>query len=142
MGARVILLAVLAGCMAAPTTVNAEETTTGAQAAPLDKQPDAYLRAAQMQLKAADEFYNAGKIDEARTALDSLVTNSDKATEAASRSHKHLKSLEIDLRKMSEHLRDLKGTLNLEDQPPVQTVIDHLEGLRTKLLDLMFGKNK
>ena len=53
-----------------------------------------------------------------------------------------MKNTEIDLRKMSEKLRDLKRTLDFEDQPPVQAAMDHLEDLRTNLLALMFSKEK
>jgi hypothetical protein len=43
---------------------------------------------------------------------------------------------------MANKLRDMKHTLNFEDQAPVQEAIDHLERVRTDLLARMFGSNK
>jgi len=140
----VIALAVLALAVATLATKeeNAADLRAQAQAAPVDHQPDLYLRAAKLQLKTADGLYTEGKVDEAKAALDLLSSDSDKATDAAVRSRKHLKNTEIEIRKMSERLHDMKGTLNFEDQAPVQAVVDHLESLRTNLLNHMFGKGK
>ena len=110
-----------------------------AQVARVQDQPPLYLEAAQRQLKAADEFYAAGKVDEARVALEDVVTYSDRATAAASKSGKKLKNTEIAVRKMAERLRDMKRTLAFEDQAPVQAAADHLEKMRTELLSRMFG---
>ncbi|HTR67933.1 MAG TPA: hypothetical protein VMH85_19280 [Terriglobales bacterium] len=142
MYARAIVLLVLAFATSALAMKEESiaELTARAQAAPPDHQAELYVKVAQLELKAADDFYNAGKVDDARSAINALSADSEKATEAATHTHKRLKNTEIDLRKMSEHLRDLKGTLNFEDQAPVQTVIDHLEALRTRLLNQMFGK--
>jgi len=144
MGASVTALIVLAVCSfaCAARVETPEQLTAQAQAAPLDKQPELYIKAAQAQLKTADDLYNAGKVDDARAAVNAVVSDADKATDAAAHSHRRLKNTEIDLRKMVEHLRDMKRTLNFDDQAPVQAAIDHLEGLRTKLLNLMFGKRK
>ena len=113
-----------------------------AKASPIDRQPGIYIRAAQQQLKLASQLYNDGKPDEAAAGLNDMVAYSDYASDTATKSRKHVKNVEIDLRKMSEKLRDIKRTLNFEDQPPVQVAMDHLENLRTNLLGLMFGKEK
>jgi len=110
-----------------------------AQSAPVQEQPALYVEAAQRQLRAADELYGAGKVDEARTAIEDVVTYSDRATAAATKSGKKLKHTEISVRKMAERLRDIKRTLAFEDQAPVQAAADHLEKMRTELLSRMFG---
>ena len=113
-----------------------------AKTAPVDRQPEIYIRAAEQQLKIVTQLYNEGKADDARAGLNDVVAYADYATDTAIKSRKHVKNIEIELRKMAEKLRDLKRTLNFEDQPPVQTAMDHLENLRTNLLALMFGKEK
>lgn len=129
-------------------SIAAAETSAGsdiakqAQTAPLDHQPELYMRAAVAELKVATKLYNDGQVDDARNILNELVTHSEKAAAAATKSRKRVKNTEIDLRKMSEKLRDLKRTLDFEDQPPVQAAMDHLEDLRTNLLALMFSKEK
>jgi hypothetical protein len=71
-----------------------------------------------------------------------VATYSEKAHDAAIQSGKKLKNTEIDFRKMSAKLRDIKRTLNFDDQAPVQAAADRLESLRTDLLSHMFGKGK
>jgi hypothetical protein len=43
---------------------------------------------------------------------------------------------------MAAKLRDIKRSLNFDDQAPVQAAADRLENLRTDLLSHMFGKGK
>jgi hypothetical protein len=53
---------------------------------------------------------------------------------------KHLKDVEIDVRKIADKLRDIKRTLAFDDQPPVDQAIRRLEDIRTLLLKEMFAK--
>jgi polyhydroxyalkanoate synthesis regulator phasin len=137
----VMILAVAAICLAArePTL---QELIARANAAPPKEQPSLYIEIAERQLKSADVLYNAGKVDEARAAVADVVTYSEKAHDAAIQSGKKLKGTEIASRKMSRRLRDLKRTLNFEDQAPVQAAADRLESLAQDLLKHMFGKEK
>jgi hypothetical protein len=100
------------------------------------------IKIAQHELHNADALYNDGKIDEAQAAIADVVAYSEKARDAATQSKKHLKEVEIDSRKMAEKLRDIKRNLAFEDQPPVREAIDHLEAIRTTLLDEMFAKDE
>ena len=78
--------------------------------------------------------------DQARAAVDDIVTYSEKARDSATQTKKHLKNVEIDVRKIADKLRDIKRTLAFEDQPPVEQAIDRLEDIRTTLLKEMFAK--
>jgi len=100
------------------------------------------LKIAERQLDAADKFYTSGKVDEARADIQEVVTYSEQARDTATSSGKKLKNAEISVRKMANRLRDMKHTLNFEDQGPVQEAIDHLERVRTDLLATMFGSSK
>jgi len=113
-----------------------------AEAAHPKDRPALFIEVAERQLKAADELYNAGKSDEAKTCVDDVATYSGKAQDAALQSGSRLKQTEISLRKMAARLRDVARTLNYEDQAPVQTAADRLESLRTGLQKRMFGKSK
>jgi hypothetical protein len=135
------ILGVSGGVVSAETR-SVAEVMQQAQAVSVDRQPELYIRAAEENLKASTKLYDDGQVDQARNMLNDLVTYSDKAAEAATRSHKRVKNTEIELRKITEKLLDLKRTLNFEDQAPVQAAMDHLESLRTSLLSLMFGKEK
>jgi hypothetical protein len=116
------------------------ELISRAESARLEDRPQIYAEIAERELHNADDLYNQGKVDEAQAAVKDVVSYSDKAAEAASKSGKKLKNTEIAMRKMAEKLRDIKRSLSFDDQPPVQSAIEHLEALRTALLNRMFGK--
>jgi hypothetical protein len=115
---------------------------TRAESTRAEDRPPIYIEIAHLQLRNADKLYNDGNVDQARAAVDDIVTYSQKATDSAAQGKKHLKNVEIAIRKMAEKLRDIKRTLNLEDQPPVDAAVKHLEDNRTALLDAMFRKEK
>jgi polyhydroxyalkanoate synthesis regulator phasin len=119
-----------------------QELIARANSAPVKDRPALYIDIAERQLKSADELYSQGKIDEARAAVADVVTYSEKAHDAAVQSGKRQKPTEMASRKMSRKLRDLKRTLNFEDQAPVQAAADRLESLAQDLLAHMFGKGK
>jgi hypothetical protein len=106
----------------------------------IEERPDLAVRIAQLELREADKFYVDGKVDDARAAVADIVAYCEKAGDAASRTKKHLKTVEIDVRKMAEKLRDIKRTLSFEDQPPVELAARRLEDVRTRLLQEMFAK--
>jgi hypothetical protein len=107
-----------------------------------EDRPDLGMRIAQQQLRNADKLYGEGNVDQARAAVDDIVTYSEKARDAAIQTKKHLKNVEIDVRKMAEKLRDIKRTLAFDDQPPVEQAVRRLEDVRTTLLKEMFARDK
>ena len=118
-----------------------QELIARAESARLEDRPGLYLEIMEKQLKAADELYGDGKVNDATQALNDVVTYSDKARDAAIAVPKKLKGMEIAFRKGAAKLRDLKRTLNFDDQAPVQSAVDHLERSRTEMLSHMFEKN-
>jgi hypothetical protein len=136
----IFLAASLLAFASKPETL--QQLIARADSAKLEDRPALYVEIAGRQLQSADDLYTAGKVDDARVAVQDLVTYSEKAHDAAIQTGKKLKSAEIALRKMAARLRDLKRTLNFDDQAPVQAAADRLESLRTDLLTHMFGKGK
>jgi len=100
------------------------------------------IHIAQEQLRALGKAYNEGNVEQAGAALADIVAYSEKARDAALSSRKHLKNVEIAIRKISEKLNDIKRTLVYEDQPPVADAVRRLEDIRTALLTEMFKKEK
>jgi hypothetical protein len=105
-----------------------------------EDRPALAIQIAERQLHTADKLYIDGKAEEAHTTVGEVVAYCAKARDAATASKKHLKNVEIDVRKIADRLRDIKRTLAFEDQPPVEQAIRSLEDIRTQLLDEMFGK--
>jgi hypothetical protein len=90
----------------------------------------------------AKDQYGKDADDEGKLLLQDVESYAEKATNAAIQTKKHEKQLEIDLRDISHHLEALKRDLSFEDQPTVDAAMRHLEKLRTRLLESMFGKGK
>ena len=104
--------------------------------------PKLCVQVAEMQLRNADHFYNAGNIEQAQAAVADIVSYSEKARDSAKETKKQLKHVEISVRKMADKLTDIKRTLSFDDQPPVDLAIQRLQEIRTSLLDEMFKKDK
>jgi hypothetical protein len=136
-----VLLLALASAYGAAKDETAELKARLESARP-EERPELCIRIARQQLRNADKLYSEGKFDQARDAVDDIVTYSEKARDAATQTKKHLKNVEIDVRKIAEKLRDIKRTLVFEDQPPVEQAIRRLEDIRTTLLKEMFAKEK
>jgi hypothetical protein len=136
----VLLVFALVVCVAAKDETVDELKARLDSARPEDR-PELCVRIARQQLRNADKLYTEGKPDAARTAVDDLVTYSEKARDAATQTQKHLKNVEIDVRKIADKLRDIKRTLAFEDQAPVDQAIRRLEDIRTALLKEMFAKD-
>jgi hypothetical protein len=118
------------------------ELRAKAEAATPADQSRLFIEIARMQFAAAKSDYDSGKAPQAQAALKDLSTAAERATRAAIQSRKRLKNTEIDLRKLTERLNNLKPTLSVDDRAPVQQVIEHLEKLRNELLTQMFSKSK
>jgi len=138
--AAVLLVTSLLGFASKPETL--QELISKAQSARVEDRPTLYVEIAERQLKSADELYTTGKVDDARAEVQDVVTYSEKAHDAAIQSGKKVKNTEIGFRKMAVKLRDIKRSLNFDDQAPVEAAADRLEALRTDLLSHMFAKGK
>ncbi|MFZ0562499.1 MAG: hypothetical protein WAM43_12870 [Terriglobales bacterium] len=137
----VLLLAVVLVCGAGKEET-LDELKARFESARVEDRPELGIRIARQQLHNADQLYGNGHVEQARAAVDDVVSYSEKARDAATESKKRLKNVEIDVRKMADKLRDIKRTLAFDDQAPVDQAIRRLEDVRTTLLEAMFAKDK
>ena len=135
-----VLLFVLASLAAGADSL--ADLKARAEAAKPEDQPPLFVEVAERQLKNADELYVAGKVDEALESVKDVVAYAGKAHDSALKTGKKVKDTEIALRKMAARLRDIKRTLNFDDQAPVQAAADQVDNLRSDLLNKMFAKHK
>jgi hypothetical protein len=138
----IVLAILLAAAAAAPArnSETLEQLIARAETARIEDRPALCTEIAQREVDSAGQLYQAGKPEEARAAVENVVTYSDKARDAAIRTGKRIKDTEIAMRKMAARLRDIKRNLAFEDQAPVGAAADRLEQMRTELLSHMFGK--
>lgn len=104
-------------------------------------QPKLCLEIARLQLDATEKAYTASQLPQAQALLKEVVDYAQKAGDAARQSHKHIKKTEIEVRKMSRRLQDLKPTVDVDNRQPVQDAVNHLEHIRTQLLMQMFSEH-
>ena len=136
-----IFFAVIAGAAAARDE-SVDELKSRVKNAPLQDHPGLCTHIAELQLRNADKLYRDGDVELGRAAVEEIVAYSQQASDAALTTKKHLKNVEIAVRKMAERLRDVKRTLAVDDQPAVEHAVQRLEEIRTSLLKGMFGKDK
>ena len=143
---RSLVIWTLVFTVAAGTAVARDETLdelkSRAQSALTQDRPKLCVQIAELQLRNADTLYRNGDVEQARAAVEDIVTYSRKARDSAVETKKHLKNVEIAVRKIAERLRNIKRTLSFEDQAPVEHAIQALEEIRTSLLQQMFSKEK
>jgi len=94
---------------------------------------------AQAELEYANDWFTKGDVDQAQSAISSVMEYVRKGTDAAKSSGKRLKQTEIELRKLQKRMKDIAESLNLDDRPPVLKSVDEIEQLRAGLLAAMFG---
>jgi hypothetical protein len=136
------LLLALASSYGAAKDETLDEMKARFESARPEDRAELGVRIAQQELRNADKFYKDGNAEQARAAVDDIATYSEKARDAATQTNKHLKNVEIEVRKIADKLRDIKRTLAFEDQAPVDHTIRRLEDVRTTLLKAMFAKNE
>src|SRR5690348_10589317 len=93
---------------------------------------------ADRQLKATDDAYTAGHIDQAQAALADVVKYGVRAAREATNTGKRMKQTEIALRKISDRLDAIAKSVELDSRPPVEEARRKLEGARNDLLFRMF----
>ena len=135
-------LALLAFCVAAAAGKEAtvEELKARLASASGGDRVGLCIQIAERQLAAADKLYSADEVEEARPALDDVVSFSEQARDYSIQSRKHQKQTEISVRKMARKLGDIKRTVTHEEQVTVQAAIDRLQRVRDDLLAAMFPK--
>ena len=143
LGFLLFLLALACACgAAADETVEQLKSRFEDTHLRLEDRPGLAMRIAQRQFRTVDTLYRKGNAAQARAAVEDIATYSEKARDAATQTGKHLKNIEIAVRKMAERLGDIKRTLAFDDQAPVEQAIRRLEDARTTLLKAMFAKEK
>jgi hypothetical protein len=136
--ALLLMLACSLAAVAREETVDELKAKVGS--AKSSDQPKLCLEIARLQLDAAEKSYQGGQLPQAQELLKDVVDYAQKAGDAARQSRKHIKKTEIEVRKMSRRLQDLKPTVDLDSRQPVQDAINRLEHIRTQLLMQMFSE--
>lgn len=135
-----VLMALMVVAEKKPETIDALKARAE-HARPQD-QVRLFMEIAQRQLDEARKNYADGDSAQGKAAIDDVATYTEKAANAAVSTGKHLKQTEIDIRKLSKKLEDIRRSVSLEDRPPLEAAAQRLEKVDSQLLDHMFKGKK
>ena len=142
---RILAVGVVLFILCGPSLLSAEDSAVKqlkdrvANAKVVDR-PPLCLQIAERQLATVNKLFDAGDLEQAKTALTDVVSFSELARDYSIQTHKHEKQSEITIRRMTRKLADLKHAVTHEEQQQVQTTIERLDRIRDDLLVAMFPK--
>ncbi len=109
------------------------------QSADAKKQIELYMELATLQINEADKTYNSDA-EKAKQLMEEGTQSAEKAGQGSVDTGKHMKQIEIDLRKLEKRMEDIRRSWAVEDREPIEPEIKRVEAVRSKLLDRMFRK--
>jgi len=125
-------------CLAAEQQPDLDKLIARADAAG-EQKAELYARVVEAEVAAAEHQFAEGQSDAGFASVDAVNDYSDKCLAAAQQHAKKLKEAEIALRKSARRLRDVEQTLEFESRPKLKASVEHLEEVRSKLLQIMFA---
>lgn len=132
-----IFLLALAAFAAEESLDKLKARVTGAKP---QEQPKLYAKIVDLEMKEVSRLFDSGDSSNAQQMLSTLTDDCEKGAQASVSTRKHMKQMEISLRKISEHLDQVRKSVDFESRPPVQSAIDRIEQARNRLLTAMFSK--
>jgi hypothetical protein len=107
-----------------------------------DKQSELYVDVAQRYANQASQHFSAGDSDKAQDDIKNTVSYAEKARAVVGGSEGRIKQTEIKMHKLQRRLEEVARATDVDDRPPVTAAAQHVEELRSELLDLLFRKDK
>jgi hypothetical protein len=107
-----------------------------------EKQSELYVDVARRYAEQANQHFSAGDWDKGRDDIKSVLDYAEKARTTVGRSESHIKQTEIKMHKLQRRLEEVARAADADDRPPVTAAAQHVEELRSELLDLLFRKDK
>jgi len=107
-----------------------------------DKQAERYVDVARRYAEQANQHFSAGESDKAQDDLKNIVSYAEKARATVGRSDGRIKQTELKMHKLQRRLEEVARATDVDDRPPVTAAAEHVQELRSQLLDLLFRKDK
>lgn len=118
------------------------ELKASADAAKPSDCPKACMAYAKAAVELSNTAFEEGRVDEGHRLMVEAADYAKRAAVTSNDTRKHQKRTEIDLRKLSNRMRDIKNTLNFDDRAPIEKLMDSIELARDEVLLGMFGHPK
>ena len=107
-----------------------------------DKQADLYVDVARRYAGLANQHFAAGDFMKGRDDIQKVTSYAEKARATVGRSEGRIKQTELKMHKLQRRLEEVARATDVDDRPPVAAAADHVQELRSQLLELLFRKDK
>jgi polyhydroxyalkanoate synthesis regulator phasin len=105
-----------------------------------DRQSELYVDVARRYAEEANQLLTSGNADKAQDNIKNVVSYADKARVTVGRSEGRIKQTELKMHKLQRRLEEVARAADVEDRPPITAAAEHVQELRSELLDLLFKK--
>lgn len=139
--AAVLVTMMLAGVRSVVAEEPLEKLIAKAEAGG-DKQAELYVDVARRYAEQANQHFSAGETDKAKDDLKNIVSYAEKARATVGSSAGRIKQTELKMHKLHRRLEEIVRATDVDDRPPVAAAAEHVQELRSELLDLLFRKDK
>jgi hypothetical protein len=105
-----------------------------------DKQAELYVDVARRYAEQANQHLGSGDFMKTRDDIQSVLSYAEKARASVGRSEGRIKQTELKMHKLQRRLAELARAADVDDRPPIAAAAEHVQELRSELLDLLFRK--
>jgi polyhydroxyalkanoate synthesis regulator phasin len=105
-----------------------------------DKQAELYVDVARRYAEQANQHLGSGDFMKTRDDIQSVLSYAEKARATVGRSEGRIKQTELKMHKLQRRLGELARAADVDDRPPITAAAEHVQELRSELLDLLFRK--
>jgi hypothetical protein len=105
-----------------------------------DKQSELYVDVARRYAEQANQHLGSGDFMKTRDDIQSVLSYAEKARATIGRSEGRIKQTELKMHKLQRRLEELARAADVDDRPPISAAAEHVQELRSELLDLLFRK--
>jgi hypothetical protein len=88
----------------------------------------------------ANQHLTSGDFIKMRGDIQSVVSYAEKARATAGRSENRIKQAELKMHKLQRRLEEIARAADVDDRPPITDAAEHVQELRSELLELVFRK--
>jgi len=105
-----------------------------------DKQAELYVDVARRYAEQANDRLASGDFMKARDDIQSVLSYAEKARARVGGSANRIKQTELKMHKLQRRLEEVARAADVDDRPPITAAAEHVQELRSELLELLFRK--
>lgn len=105
-----------------------------------DKQAELYVDVARRYAEQANQDVASGESTKTKDDVQNVLSYAEKARATVGRSEGRIKQTELKMHKLQRRLEEVARAADVDDRPPITAAAEHVQELRSELLELLFRK--